>query len=321
MKKIQLLRLLFSVTVVAIFAVYFVLNLDSFKSVLTVNIFYLFLIALCVMIGIVSNGIFTKVILRSFDKVISIQESVFVSLIAAAGNFFAPAGSGFGFRAIYLKKKHKLAYSDYVSILSGNYVMVFLITSIIGVVALAMLSDKMQGQASIAYITLWAAFLGLLVVSLALLFIKIPRRFIKQGTRHGIIGKIIAIIARISDGWLKITSDRILMLKLMLLIIGNMFVSTLALAFIMFALGFQFTLPGLLLFSALNSLATFINITPANLGIKEAVYIASSSVLGFTTAEVLSIALIDRVVLFVVLAVLWVLFGRSTRLIQEKRSV
>jgi uncharacterized protein (TIRG00374 family) len=292
------------------------MNLESFRPLLGLNYIYLVFIAVLTVLGIVVNGLFTKVVMSFFDKTIDAKESVFVSLIATAGNFFAPAGSGFGFRAIYLKKKHKLSYSDYISMLSGNYVMVFAVVSLVGMISLLMIQTRDTIAAVEA--TLWAVFGGQFAFSLVLLFVKIPKRLLKERKGGGYVNKFLRIIVSISEGWNKITSDKMLVWKLLGLILLNTAISVASMALIMKSLGFGFTFPALLLFSALGSLSTFINITPANLGVKEAVYLASASVLNFTTEQILSIALVERGVLFFVIALLWILVGRNGRKEIEK---
>lgn len=317
-KKFLNVKVVLSLIIVFAFVIYLLLNLHSFAPLLHLNAAYLIFIATGTVLGIVSNGLFTKVIMKTFDKPISTKESVFVSLIATAGNFFAPAGSGFGFRAIYLKRKHKLSYSDYLSMLSGNYVVVFLIVSIVGIASLLLIHTN--DQIGAVKTTLWLIFLALFAFSSVLLFIKVPKKILNSKEAKGILKKPVQILVRISTGWNAIISDHSLVVKLLGLIILNTCISIVSTALIIAALHFTVTLPALLLFSALGSLSTFINITPANLGIKEAVYIASSSVLGLTTGEILSIALVDRAVTFFVLALLWILFGRSSRLKVELKN-
>lgn len=298
-----------SAIILLVFAIYLAMNLESFKPLLNLNYIYLLFIAALTVLGIVVNGLFTKVVMGFFHKPIDARESVFVSLIATAGNFFAPAGSGFGFRAVYLKKKHKLPYSDYISMLSGNYVMVFIVVSLLGMVSLMMI--KTNDEIAAVEATLWAVFGGLFIFSLLLLFVKIPKKLLKEKKGDGYVSKVFRIIITISQGWNKIISDRVLVWKLLGLILLNTAISVASMMLIMMSLGFHFTFPAVLLFSALGSLSTFINITPANLGVKEAVYLASASVLSFSTEQILSIALVERGVLFFVITILWILVGRS----------
>lgn len=321
MTKLRAARTLLTLSILVIFTVYFFANVDSFKPVFAVDPIYLLLIGIAIILGIVSNGIFTKVVMRSFDKHISFRESVLVSLIAAAGNFFAPAGSGFGFRAVYLKKKHKLPYSDYVSMLSGNYILVFLTVAILGIVAILMLGQPADSRDSVARTTLLIVFGVLLLSSIAMLFIRTPKRLREKTFKNRLFGRLVTVLIRISDGWHMIASDKRLLVKLTLLIILNTSISVVSLTLMITALHFTVSIPALLLLSALGSLAAFINITPANLGIKEAVYIASSGALGLTAPQILSIALIERAVTFAVLAVLWLAIGRSRTLLQASKDV
>jgi uncharacterized protein (TIRG00374 family) len=290
-----------------IFLVYFVANLEKFKLLLHINFALLLLISLADMAVIAVNGLFTKAVLVPFKKSIGFLESYYVSLISAVGNYFAPVGAGFAFRAIYLKRKHNLPYSEYISILSGNYILVFLTSSILGLLALLMLGSNSSPQ----FLTLFTIFSLMLVGALLLCMVKIP--FVKVESIHNrhlrSFGKI---LYRIVNGWNKITANKSLMARLYTLTLANAALSFINIWLIITALHISTTFPALLLFSVLGTLSLFINITPANLGVKEAIYLFSSSVLGFSTAQILSIALIDRGVLFIVLLILW-LFSSKTK--------
>lgn len=301
MKTSKQLSILITTAVLAIFVIYFFTNSPKFQPLLDVNMFLLLIIAAGNILGVFINGLFTKAVLRLFNKHIHILESFYVSLISSVGNFFAPVGAGFGFRAIYLKRKHGLAYKDYISILSGNYIIVFLVNSFFGLSALYLLRDRNDGQ----YGILVAIFGAIFVMSLALSFIKLSTRIAeKQKNRY--IKPLVNNLAKVIQGWNYIVSHRKLMLQLIALTTLN-FILTAGITFtIVRSLHFSIDLGPLMLFSALGSLSLFINITPANLGIKEAVYLFSSGVLGFSTAQILSIALIDRGVMFLALAGLWV---------------
>src|SRR3972149_3081522 len=139
-------RILITVLVLGLFAAYFIFNIEKFKPLLDVSFVLLLLIALANIGGIFINGLFTKFILEPFKKFISIAEAFYVSVISSIGNFFAPAGTGFGIRAVYLKKKHGLPYSEFISTLSGSYILVFLVSSFVGLVSLYLLRDVYRSQ-------------------------------------------------------------------------------------------------------------------------------------------------------------------------------
>lgn len=308
-KKISLL---ITVAVISTFIVYFLLNTEKFKPLLHINVKILALIALTDLAVIGMNGLFIKIILVPFNKFISFIESYYVSLISTVGNYFAPVGAGFAFRAVYLKKKHNLPYSEYISTLSGNYVLVFMVSSILGLTALFLLRDNTSPQ----FMTLLLVFGFLLIVSLILSLMKFPQISI-DSIKNKKLRSITTIFYRIVSGWHKIASNKKLMLRLFGLTLINASLSLITIWLIVKSLNLEITFPALLLFSVLGTLSLFINITPANLGIKEAIYIFSSGVLGFAVSQILLIALIDRAVLFLVLLGLWLIFVKIRKADQE----
>src|SRR3990167_572773 len=197
---IKNLRLIIFIIVIAVFTVYFLLNVEKFKPLLEVNIGLLLIIALANLAGIFINGLFTKFILEPFKKLISVAEAFYVSVISSIGNFFAPAGTGFGIRAVYLKKKHGLPYSEFISTLSGNYVLVLLINSLIGLVALYLLRD----QYSVQFLALVMIFGLMFVVALGLIFLKIPSG---KGSTQEKGSSLSRSFYRVVYGWSKINSN------------------------------------------------------------------------------------------------------------------
>jgi len=299
------LSMALTVAVIAAFVFYFMVNLHKFRPLLHINLLLLLVIAAADISSVAVSGLFTKFILKPFNKHIPLKESFFVSLISSVGNFFAPVGAGFGFRAIYLKRKFGLPYSEYISTLSGNYILVFLVNSGFGLLSLYLLKQRHNSE----YGVLVAVFAVLFLVSLVLSLVRIPMKDTAL-QRNRYAKSFIRNLARITKGWNHIVSRRRLMLQLACLTILNLVITMLITLTIIKSLHLNITFAPLLLFSVLGSLSLFINLTPANLGVKEAIYLFSSSILGFSAAQILSIALIDRGVLFLVLLVLWLFSSR-----------
>jgi uncharacterized membrane protein YbhN (UPF0104 family) len=135
MKRYQ--RQLLGLFVLLVFVGYFLFNRSVLDSLRDVSPGYGLGIMVAYLGIMYTNGLFIKYIIRAFDKHISAWESVRVALISSLGNFFAASGAGLGFRAVYLKRKHNLAYSDYLSTLYGNYLLLFMICGLAGLVSLA----------------------------------------------------------------------------------------------------------------------------------------------------------------------------------------
>lgn len=300
MKASKSLGIVTTLVVLVIFAAYFVMNSSKFRPLLNINFWLLLIIAAGDLAGIFVNGLFTKFILRPFKKHIPVLESFYVSLISTVGNFFAPVGAGFGFRAVYLKRKFNVPYGEYISTLSGNYIIVFLVNSFFGLLSLYLLRGHRDSQ----YNVLVLVFAVVFIVSLILSLIKIPVK-VAEAQHNSYLRKFLRQLARVTEGWNHIISHKKLMLQLVTLTSVNFLLTVVITLTIIKSLHFSVSIGPLLLFSVLGSLSLFINITPANLGVKEAIYLFSSKVLGFSTAQILSIALIDRGVMFLLLFLLW----------------
>lgn len=305
MTKKRLVGILISAAVVAAFLVYLLFNSEKFRPLLHINIYYILVAALLNILAIFINGLFTKAILVPFGKNIPVSESFFLSLISSIGNFFAPAGAGFGLRAIYLKRRFNLAYSDFLSTLAGNYIIVFLVDSSAGLIALWFLRDRVNSR----YLTLLFTLLTILVCSLVLSIFRI--RVPVMDSKNKYIGPVLRNLGRVVNGWASIVKEKRLVVKLTGLTLLNVISTIVLMGVIIGSLHFHISTAGLVLFSVLSSLSLFINITPANLGVKEAIYLFSASVLGFSTSQILSIALIDRGVFFGVLLLLWIASSKS----------
>ncbi len=307
-------RISATVLVVVIFLIYFLLNTENFKPLLDANYYLLTIAALAYVGGVITNGFFIKFILEPFKKLIATAEAFYVSVISSIGNFFAPAGTGFGIRAVYLKKKHGLAYSEFISTLSGNYVLVFLVSSFAGLVSLLALKQHFGAQWLVLFVLFLGMFAGTLLISL--FRFQLPEATTPKYSQANFLSRN---IYRVVNGWGKIASNKELMLKLLGLTLVNLTLTVIIYWAIIHSIGLSIGPAALLLFSVLGSLSIFVNITPANLGIKEAIYIFSASILGFSVGEMVLIVLLDRGVQFAVLLALW-MYISSTRT-KEKLAI
>lgn len=312
MKVIQKYRKpLLALLVVAVFAAYFLLNRSDFSKLGQINKGQLLLVGLGYLGIVITNGLFIKLVIRPFQVHLSVYESVRVSLISSLGNFFASSGAGLGFRAVYLKKQHGMGYQQYMTTLYGNYLLIFIVNAVAGLASLLLAPQK-------GGVTYWLAcsfFTCLATVSAALCFIPIRAK-----GRGGLPGKALKALHTMTNGWKVITKDLRLLAGLTGLVLLQLVITMGILHFEVTALGLSVGLAGLVLLSVLSALSVFINITPANLGVKEGVYVLTASIVALTTSQILSIALIDRGVLFITLGLLWVVIGKNRNQAEREAS-
>jgi uncharacterized protein (TIRG00374 family) len=303
-KKYQ--RQILGLIVLGVFIGYFALNKESFRPLTEIRPVYLIGVSLCYIAIVYTNGLFIKYVIEPYKKYISVSESTRVSLLSSLGNFFATSGAGLGFRAVYLKKKHGLGYSDYMTTLYGNYLLIFIINALFGLLSLGLVSNRTGVQ----FLGATMFFASLLFVSLVLCFVKLPYSFF-MNSRLSLVKTVLRYLKSMTEGWNNIVSDKRLLLHLTSLITIQLFLTFLIGWLEFTSLQIEVGMPELLLFSVLGSLSIFVSLTPANLGVKEGIYLLTAAVIGITTPQIVSIALIDRGILFGTLFVLWLLIGRD----------
>jgi len=295
-------KALLVLVVVILYIGYYLLNRSDFAQLSHINKGDLLLVGLGYLVIVITNGLFIKLVVRPFKVQLSAYESIRVSLISSLGNFFASSGAGLGFRAVYLKKRHGLGYQQYITTLYGNYLLTFIINAIAGLVSLLLAPQK---GGTVYWLAI--AFFAVLACSSAVLCF-VP---IRATHRKGILGKVANVLHQMTSGWKVLARDYRLLAGLTGLVVLQLAITMLILRAEVAALGMSVGISGLLFLSVLGALSVFISVTPANIGVKEGVYLLTASIVGLTTVQVLSIALIDRGVLFITLGLLWLVVGKS----------
>jgi len=298
--KNKYLRLGLSILVLILFCYYFIGNKDKFQPLLNINPLLLVMISLIYALSVASNGIFTKLIIKPFNVTISLTEGVFLAIISSVGNFFAPAGAGYGLRAVYLKRRHGLSYTNYSATLAGYYILSIMIYAILGLVAVLLLRSN-EGP---NYIIIALGLTGALLFSLFFSLVRIPSNK-AGGDKGGVAHKVLHFAAMITKGWHEIYMDHNLLMQLVALTLGSLALNMIMIGAIVFALHLSTSFAAILLYSVLGFLSIFFNVTPGNIGIKEGVILFSASVLGFSLSQVILIAVVERGMVFLSLLYLW----------------
>lgn len=300
--KFKYTKAIITAIVLGLFIWYFFNNKEQLKEILSINPLYLVPIVFIQYLTMVFNGLFIKQILDVFEKRISLIESFYISTISSIGNYFGPFLGGAGVRAVYLKKKHKLPYSHFMATLSGNYVIVILLNAALGLVALAFLQPNMKDVNTMISILF---LLGMLMFSGLFITIGVPKSLIVRIKSNSKIPRVSKIISQMSEGWNEITSNKKLLLELSLLTVINFILSVLLVQVELAAIGLNLGLWNAVFYSVLGTVSLFLSFTPGALGIKEAVLVFASSIIGLTGAEIFALAVIDRGIRFLVLGTGW----------------
>jgi uncharacterized membrane protein YbhN (UPF0104 family) len=233
-------------------------------------------------------------------------------IFSTIGNYFTPFRGGLGFRAVYLKKKFDFPYSRFLSTLSGNYIIVLFVHSLVALMSLIWIHAAKGLYSLSLYIFLSVLFAFCLFLNL----VRVKTTRLEIHSEFKLFNNLLAGLKQAVDGWNEILSRRSLVLKLFLIIFIG-FVSVFLKSFIEFRyIASQTSVPSLLLYSALTNLSMFISITPAAIGIRESIFLLFQNLMNLSTADILNIAVIDRGVMFLTLLLVYL----STKVFRYDRS-
>lgn len=272
-------------------------HLSDFESLSNISIIYVFIIGVCCLLALTVNGLFLKVLTIDFGVDLSFLEYFSISIVTSFGNIFLPMKGGAGLRAVYLKSKYNFDYSYFISSLAGNYLVAFNVTSLVALIGMAALYFLDGGFhfltagifSTILVLTSW----GIFFPPAALDWIPV------RGLRDR--------VNQVLSGWNITRRSSGTVLNLILLTVLNLAVLSLItwLEFAAFAMkdasGNSVGFLKSIIFTAIGVFSLLVSITPAALGIREALLMFSSQFLGISPSQALAVSLLDRTINFIVL--------------------
>jgi len=276
-------------------------HLSEFGSISDISFQYVILIGCASFGGLVVNGLFLKVLLDEFGIRLGFSEYFSISVLTSFGNVFLPMKGGAGFKAVYLKSKYNYDYSYFIAGLAGNYLVCFNVTAL---TALAGMALYWWGT---GYFNMPAAavFIAIAVASFWVIFYPprafdwIPLRWAREQANQVLFG------------WNTVRKSGKTVAHLFILAATNMCISSVMcwLEFAAFGMkdaqGAPIGIAQSAVFSTIGSLAVFVWLTPAALGVKESLLMFCSDILGISPAQALTASLLDRTVNFLLLALLF----------------
>ena len=259
-------------------------HLQDFTIIMQVPPFSLLMLYLLFVGMVFSNGLTIKYILSAFGMAIKVPEFFSLSIVSALANYLTLFRGGAGLRALYLKTKYNLAFTDFLSTLSIMYLVHFLVNSILGLIGMSLLyyeNTSFSPPIAFLFVTLFVfSSVGILVRIRLPDFRLFPLR----------------IIARIIASWSVVRKNRNLFF---MLIANNVAYSILMvlqtkIAFANYEVKMSWGTA--LFFSAAKGLALLLTITPGALGIVEWLTVYMGNSLAYTGPEALMAQTLMRVV-------------------------
>lgn len=213
-------------------------------------------------------GLFTKVIQGSLEIRLDFLEWFGLSAMTSMGNYLSPFRGGAAIRGVYLKTKHGLPYSLFLSTLAILYVLSFSTNAIIGL--LAMVALWLCFGVTNPMLTLFLT----ACLSLPVTFFVVVRRLPR------LPGRWAESINQVVEGWQIIAAHPGTLVTLIALSAVNAGTTLLMIHFSFAAFGKDLPLVKSLIVSTLFLISAMIPVTPAGLGIAEMMLVLASQTLG-----------------------------------------
>jgi len=283
--------------IVALFIYYIIQHISDFQQLSLVNPFYLVILLALFIFTYYLISIITKNLLYPLGVKLKGFEAFALSIVTGFYHLITPFRGGTITRAVYLKKKHEFSYTNFLASLAGKYLIIFLTASFIGLIT-TLFINYIYGSFS------WIIFFVFLAIFLPLLLIVVLSPKLSL-TKNNFINRFIKVV----NGWHLIKNNKRVIIIITLVSLIQLIIGAFMLHLQFRVFGFDIAFIKCLFLASLGVLSILIAITPAGLGINEAVIVFSALTIGITPAQSLSVALLGRAIQMLVLFTLGPIFS------------
>jgi uncharacterized protein (TIRG00374 family) len=278
-------------------------NLNEFSKIPSISPIYIIPLIILTIFTLSINGLRIKLFGDYYNIKLSINEWFGLSAITTMGNHMTPFRGGVAARAFYMKRIHNFSYTSFLTTIAASYVLRFFIYGLLGVILSLIILRYYNFYNNILFLSLvLLTFISLLSIIVFPIFRQTKNKFLNR-------------ILKILDEWNIMRKNYNFLFKILLLDLGLWVVRSLKLFFVFKAFSFDIPFIFILLISVLSIISVFISLTPAGLGVVEAVVAFSAEVVGIGFVGGLYAGVLDRVVTVIIIFILGPIF--SYRLMKD----
>ena len=260
-------------------------NAEAFAPVLQVTWLDALTLTLAFLAIMIGNGLFIAVVSHAFRIRLAGLEWLSLSFASSFANYFLPFRGGTGIRALYMNRMHGFPITEFVSTLSIMYLMHIVVNGLLALVGMGLIARN-GGPLNLS-LMLFFAFIAAAGLAAMLIRFEIRREFRSFP---------LAQIARLVNAWQAVRADRGLVMKMWLLMIAMPVAKAWQCRAAFDALSIALPWEGVFVYAAAKNLATLIGLTPGSMGVVELISIYLGNVLGYSTADALSVQALIRAV-------------------------
>lgn len=233
-------------------------------------------------------GLFTKYVVSALGIEMDFLEWFGVSGMSTMANYLTPFRGGAAVRAVYLKSRHGLSYSLFLSTLTTLYILSFASSAAVGLLAVIALYLGF----GVASVSMAFFFLGVLFMPLVFfVLVRVASHLLKRCTAKrtevedsGLLARAVSrgigLTQQVMEGWQIISSRPATILRLLWASLLNDGVTLLMIHVAFVAFGARLPLLASLVLSSLFMISSLLPLTPSGLGIAEIAVVLTSQGLG-----------------------------------------
>jgi len=283
--------------IIGLFIYYLKNHISDFKQISFVKPHYIIILVLFTLFISWTNGLIIKYIAEPFGVKLKFKEWFGLSIITSFYNIITPFKGGLAAKAIYLKKYHNFSYTNFLSSWAGLYVINFFTGSFLGLISLYLIYIKHHIFNIVVTLLFALFFIPMLII------ILFSPEF--KETKYEYLNKFIRAI----NGWNVIRKNIKIIIIASLTIIIQILVNSLAVIIFYHIINVELGLEKAIFLSTVGIVGILVQITPAGLGINEALAVFFGLVVGITPAQALTVAVIYRVISMAIMFTLGPIFS------------
>jgi uncharacterized membrane protein YbhN (UPF0104 family) len=279
----SILLSIFTLGIIAIFIYYLRTNSEKYLNLLRLSPTAVFLLLCLALTSPFLNGAINVIMFRSLGANLSYREGFLLAAVSTLANQL-PVSGGIVTKGVYLKHKHAVSYTKYISSLLALF---FCTTAVYGLLGLIILLQWTFIKNIPVPSLLWIGFGGM-ASTLLVFLLPVERLYIPNA--------MLKWVQQALEGWSLISNNPLLILKL--LGVQTIMMVLLAIRYWMAfnMLSQNVTISQALLFSSATILTNLVSFAPGGLGVREAIVGGIALSLGFDPGTGVVAVGLDRLV-------------------------
>ncbi len=262
--------------------IFIYIHRNLWKSINNINLSTFVYLVLISIVSQIFNGLLFNKIALKFGILLKPIEWIGLPFTTAMGNYITPFSGGIISRAVYLKYRYTFPYARFLSVIGASQLVFFGVAGTVGTFTVIFLSGRLD-----YYFEILIFFVGVVFIISTLILVPVKKI---PGNNW-----LVTSLNNVIEGWILIKKDYILLTKLAVYTLTNIFLNGFSFWLAFNALcGTDQSFGKIFLISLFSSFSILFKLTPGNLGFFEVIISFTSGILGVGVGIGLMVSLLMR---------------------------